>query len=61
MGITMNMNRSKSTANKLQVQQKNQKSPQEEFGEEVNHSSAPTEEKRKSKGSQPPSERTAWH
>lgn len=60
----MNTNRSKSTTNKLQVQRKNQKNPQEEFGAEVNHESTERNhmnEKRNSKESQPPSERTAWN
>ena len=57
----MNTRRNKSTANPLHIPQKKQKSPQEEFGAEVNHDSAPSNEKQKSKNNQPPSERTAWN
>ena len=62
MGITMDTNRSKSTANNtLQVQRKNQKSPQEEFGAEVNHDPALADEKRKAIKNERQSERTAWN
>lgn len=54
----LNTNRNKSNANKLQVQRKNQKNPQEEFGAEVNHES--TERNQKARNSKQ-SERTAWN